>query len=187
MATASNILLEPIGDENGVAIYQTASPAGAGFFLVVEAKPGSSGLSPGSSRFSSDSAERPDFQIMASRDLGFGTGLGSTAVCDNGPLPGFPLGGIPGFDPIDFGPSQEVTDALNDFGCRFDNNTSDPCVKECEECENGFVSNGTTQFCTGSVVPRGYAFPKGDTLLVVQWRDSGGNIGSQGRIIVRVP
>jgi len=172
---------------NGVAVYQQPAGLGTGFFLVVEAKPGSSGQGPGPIQFTSTPGARPDFQILSNRDLGFGDGLGSPEVCDNGPLPGFPLGGVPGFNPPDFDPSsEEVTDALNDFGCRFANNTGDPCILG-DDDNPTFASTGSIQFCTGSTISRGLEFPKGDTLLVVQWRDTAGNIGTQGRIIVRVP
>jgi len=169
-----------------IAVFQQPAGLGSGFSLVVEAAPGSSGQAPGSIEFTSTPGVRPDFQILSNRDLGFGDGEGSAEVCDNGPLPELPLGGVPGFDPPNFDPlSEEVTDALNDFGCRFANSTDDPCILD--DGDNPiFASTGSIQFCTGSTISRGLEFPNGDTLLVVQWRDTAGNIGTLARIIVRV-
>lgn len=183
--SASNRLLEPVDSQNGIAVYQQPAGLGTGFFIVAEAKPGSSGQSPGQSQFTSEPGARPAFQILVNRDLGFGDGLGSAAVCDTTPPDD---GGVPGFDPPDFDPnSPEVTDALNDFGCRFANNTFDPCILGDDDNPTFANKASTVQFCTGGTVSRTLEFPQGDTLLVVQWRDIAGNIGTPARIIVRVP
>jgi len=184
IASASNRLYEPIASENGVAVYQQPAGLGRGFFIVIEARAGGSGISPGITQFTSEPGARPDLQILASRDLGSGEGLGSAAVCDTAPPN---VGGVPGFNPPDFNPSSAVTDALNDFGCRFANNTFDPCLFG--DDDNPRFANPTTtvQFCSDGTVARALEFPKGDTLLVVQWRDFGGNIGTPARIIIRVP
>jgi len=80
-----------------------------------------------------------------------------------------------------------VTDALNDFGCRFDNNTFAPCTLNAND-NYAFVGRGTTtQFCTRTVVGHEMQFPPGDTLLTVRWIDTGGNIGLPARLVVRVP
>ena len=83
--------------------------------------------------------------------------------------------------------SQKVADALNDFGCRFDNNTLAPCTLTPRE-NYGFVASDTsTQFCTSQVLGHELLFQSGDTSLTAQWRDSLGNIGLARRIVVRVP
>ena len=159
---------------------------GAAFFIVVEVKPGPGGA-PGRRVFNSnpdDASARPDIQILSNRDLG----NGSVAVCDNGPLPDAPLGGVPGIDPPDFDPtSQEVADALNDFGCRFDVHTPDsPCTNN-DAGNPAFVSPDTTvQYCTQAVVGAEMHFPRGDTVLTVQVRDAGGHIGLPASFVVRV-
>ncbi len=160
--------------------------AGGGFMIFVEARPGSSGASVGT-RTTSEGDPRPDLQIEANRDLGNGSAL----VCDNGPVrDGVPLGGVPGIDPPSFDPdSQLVTDVLVDFGCRFDNNSGEWCTLDAGENPNpvtpGQIS-GLTQFCTQGVIGTALHFPPGDTLLTARVRDLQGNIGSPGRIIVRV-
>jgi hypothetical protein len=183
LTSASNHLLTPSKDPQGNPVYSPPA-GGAQFFIVVEAKPGSSGASPGVKQVGADAASRPDLQILANRDLG----NGSAAVCDVGPTPDFPIGGVPGFNPPNFDdPSQSVTDALNDFGCRFDNNTFLPCTLNANDIY-AFVAPGTTtQFCTRTVVGHEMQFPSGDTLLTVRWRDTSGNIGLPARLVVHVP
>lgn len=157
---------------------------GAGFFLYVEAKPGTSGSPPDTRNFydSSNPTARPDVQILASRPLG----NGSTVVCDKGPAP-FPLGGVPGVPSLVFDPnSQQVTDALNDFACRLGDNTLFPCTLDALE-RPAFVSNDSTvQVCTQTVIGTEMLFPQGDTILAVQWRDRAGNLGRASYIVIRV-
>jgi len=188
LATASGAALPSAGmDPQGIPIY---SPLyGAGFIIVVEAKPGRSGASPGTKSLNSDPSDptaRPDIQIEANRNLG----NGSAAVCDIGPLPN-PLGGIPGFDPPSFDPtSQMVADALNDFGCRFAAHTaSDPCTLSDSGNPKLVAPDTAVQFCSASVVGHESEFQQGDTLLTVQWRDNAAvpNLSLPSRIIVRVP
>jgi len=161
-------------------------PYGAGFFIVVESKQGTDHHSPGVTTINSDPNDptaRPDMQIIANRNLGNGSAL----VCDAGPEPQ-PLGGVPGINPPTFDlTSQKVADALNDFGCRFDNNTLAPCTLTPRE-NYGFVASDTsTQFCTAQVLGRELLFQSGDTLLTAQWRDGLGNIGLARSIVVRIP
>ena len=97
----------PLGTTNGTPVFFRNS--GSGFLLVVEGRAGLSGQPPGSVTFNSDStnpARRPDIQIESSAPLGDG----SRAVCD---------GGVPAINPPDFGPTQAVANALNDFTCHF--------------------------------------------------------------------
>jgi hypothetical protein len=116
LATADGHVLQPATtDAQGNPVY--AIPYGSQFFIVVEAKAGTSRLPPGtilSNSDLSDPSARPDLQIIADRDLG----NGSTLVCDAGPAPR--IGGVPGINPPTFDiTSQKVADALNDFACRF--------------------------------------------------------------------
>lgn len=184
IVSASNRLIEPIGSENGIAVYQQPAGLGTGFFIVIEARPGASGSSPGIIQFTTQEGVRPDMQILSNRDLGSGAGQGSAAVCDTSPPD---VGGVPGFNPPDFNSSAAVTNALNDFGCRFANNTFDPCILGDDDNSRFANPISSVQFCTGGTVAKSLEFPKGDTLLVVQWRDFSGNIGTAARIILRVP
>ena len=106
-----------------------------------------------------------------------------------GPLPA-PLGGVPGINPPSFDPtSQFIANALNDFGCRFANNTIDPCTKIDDSGFNKYVAaDSEAQYCTRQVVGAELAFPPGDTLLTVQLRDyPAGNIGDPVSLVIRVP
>jgi len=183
LITAFNTELKTtITDDFGRPVF--LRQVGAGFFIVVEVRPGTSGRSPGRSTFNSnpdDPSARPDLQILASRDLG----NGSPEICDTAP----PRGGVPGVNPPEFDPtSQTVADALNDLGCRFEFHTSeDPCT--IDESENFAFLRGesTLQFCTRTVLGAELHFPPGDTTLVVQVRDDRGNLGFPESIVVRVP
>ena len=156
---------------------------GAGFIIVIEGRAGISGRPPGTLLTVSDPASRPDVQILASHNLG----NGSAAVCDSGPAPDFPIGGVPGFDPPNFDdPSQTVTDALNDLACRLADNTALPCTSNSRDIPDFVSDDGTTQVCSATVVGTELEFPPGDTLLVAQWRDNLGNIGHQVKIVVRI-
>jgi hypothetical protein len=189
LATASGHRLTPVDvTPEGSPIYQPLF--GAGFIIVVESKSGSSGKAPGVKTLNSsltDPSARPDIQIEANRALG----NGSAAVCDIGPAPNQPIGGIPGINPPSFDPtSQMVADALNDFGCRLDSHTaSDPCTLTDNDIPRLVASDTSTQFCTAGVVGHEVEFPQGDTLLTVQWRDTATvpNLSLPRQIIVRVP
>lgn len=186
-------MLLPIDPDAPIPVYATCSHpgacAGAGFIIVVEARSGTSGRSPGTVKFNSnpnDPTARPDLQLEANHNWG----NGSAAVCDSGPAPAFPLGGVPGINPASYDAgSQMVADALNDLACRFDSHTAaDPCTLD--KNDNPKLANptqSTTQFCTAGVVGHELLLPNGDTTLTVQWRDSGGNLSTVHRIIVRIP
>ena len=161
-------------------IFQTQF--GSGFMVYVEGRPGPSGLEVGKTTFNHspfDPRIRPDLQIITSRDLGDG----SRAACDNS-APG--LGGIPRLEGSNFPFVQEVADALNDFGCRYQ--VFDRSVFPCTQDTAGnfaFVDPNTTiQFCT--LVSEAFRFPPGDTVLTVRLRDTGGRVGSSAAIVVRV-
>jgi len=188
LATAFNSELEAdTTDDLGRPVY--LRPAGAAFFIVVEVKPApvTGSQPPGRITFNStptDASARPDLQILSNRDLG----NGSAAVCDKGPVPSNTLGGVPGFNPLNFDPtSQAVADALNDFGCRFDVHTQDdPCTND-DAGNPAFLGAGTTlQYCTATVVGAELHFPPGDTVLTVQVRDTGEHLGFPATLVVRV-
>jgi len=164
--------------------------AGAGFFIVIEAKPGSSGQSPGVITVSATG--RPDMQMEANHNLG----NGSLAVCDvAGPQPTQTPGGVPAVDPPNFDSTcamtppvlcQEITDALNDFGCRFINSTSDPCTFNGMTYAHVTPGSNIKQLCTAAAVSTDWSFPRGDTLLTAQWLDQDGNPSLPKSIFVRV-
>lgn len=175
-------------DSQGRSVYELAF--GSGFMLVVEAHPGGDGSGVGVDAFHSDAADPtvlPDLQMLASRSLG----NGSAAVCDKT----YPhIGGIPGFFPPEFLPTQTVADAINDLGCRFDDGTGSPlarsspldaCTRSDQGFGYGFVDRtSTAQFCT--LVNSGWPFPSGDTILVARIRDATGILGAARQIVVRV-
>jgi hypothetical protein len=189
LTTADNwVLTADDTDAQGNPVF--TRPSGFGFFIVIEAKVGTSGLLPQPMfQNSQDPSKPPDIQIEADQSLGTGAGRGSLAVCDNGPLPA-PLGGVPGINPPSFAPtSQFVVNALNDFGCRFVNNTVDPCTKIDDSGFTKYVkTDSAAQYCTNLVVGQELAFPPGDTLLTVQLRDyPAGNLGYPVSLVIRVP
>jgi hypothetical protein len=183
------VVVQPSGTTlDGIPIYER--PNTFGFIIVVEGRPGSSKktLSTyGTVDNQASGSSRADLQIRANQSLG----NGSSAVCDLGPAPD-PIGGVPGADPIDFGPSQPVTDAINDFACRFDMHNTSSTACTLDELGNfAFASEEvvvqTRQYCTAPAISRELAFPSGDTLLAVQLVDSAGNLGDEVRLVLRVP
>jgi hypothetical protein len=188
IARADNTLVQSSGTtEDGIPIYER--PNNFGFIIVVEGRPGTSGKSLSSFGTVDNPAtgsSRSSLQILASNALG----NGSSTVCDVGPRPD-PIGGVPAENPIDFGPSQGTTDAINDFACRFDFHTPNaPCTLDGLgnfSLASGEVASGTRQYCTAPAVGRELAFPSGDTILTAQLADTGGNLGSPVTIMLRIP
>ena len=190
--------LQPIGfDGSNNPIYQVPQPRN--FFLVVEAKPGLSRFDAGMVVFNwdpNDPTVRPDLQIQSTVDLGTGSGLGSTAVCDIGPAPS-PLGGVPHIGPPpSFDLTQYIADELSDFGCRFavHINQLDACTGD--GAGAFFFANKTEskiQFC--AKIDTALSFQSGvDTLITVQVLDAppgiGPGDGSPGppkSIVIRAP
>jgi len=186
LASAEGYPLTPTAtDAQGRAVY--TSLFGFGVIVVIESKPGADGQPAGTQFFNSDPnnpAARPDLQLLPNQNLD----NGSAAVCDVGPLPDFPLGGVPGIDPPTFDPaSQTVANILNDFGCRFADNTFGQCTFDAGGNFAFVAPDSTKQFCTSIVLGREMRFPSGDTLLTVQLRDGGRNLGLPAQIVVRVP
>jgi hypothetical protein len=179
-ARADGGMVEPESvDKKGIPTYLSAG--GSGFQLVVEAQPGLSGLDPSRRVFAyvaDDPKSRPDLEIETSRDMGDG----SPAVCDR-MRPN--IGGIPGINPPDFAETQRVSDAINDFACRFETFLQPDSA--CTVDKNGEFAferkESTLQFCM--VVARAWAFPLGDTLLSVRLRDTDGNPGPIKQVRMR--
>lgn len=173
----------PIFDDEGREVF-LAQGGGRGL-LVVEGRPGGSSLPVGIELVPSLPELRPDLQIVANRPLG----NGSPAVCDRGlPPPQGTGGGIPAVADVDFDdPSPSLTDALNDFACRFAVQPSrgDACTLDARG-NFDFVSRlSTIQFC--NQVASIAAFPPGDTLLTVRLLDVAGAAGPPREIVVRNP
>lgn len=184
---ADDSLLEPNGvDAAGRPVYVRQNPSG--FRLVVDAKPGTSGAPVGANAFNpnpTDPAARPDLQIEVSRPIG----NGSTTVCDNGDGH---IGGVPAIDPPSYDPTQAISDALNDFACRFNDGTGKPGGRAfesaCTQFPDGefrFVDpSATIEFCGFIPVPLG--FPDGDTIVTARVRDTNLILGPPQQIVVRV-
>lgn len=181
LTRADGYQVEPIGEKNGAPIFQNL--IGSGFQLVIEGKPGLSNLEVGRRVFAhkpDDPALQPDLQIQVTRDLGDG----SRAVCDRRrPV----IGGIPAIQPPRFEKTQKISDALNDFACRFETmiEPQSSCVLDKYGDFDFVKQDSTTQFCM--VVAKAWNFPVGDTLVSVRLRDSEGNPGPIARFWLRRP
>ena len=169
---------------DGVPIFPRFMPFG--FLIVLEARPGASGLDVGGTTFRSNTSDPnvlPDLQMVASRALG----NGSAAICDVNP-PSF-IGGVPAVNPPMFGGTQAAANAINDLACRFDARkvTTDACTRNAS-FEERFVSAGSriVQFCSQVGVGEELAFPLGDTRLTARALDVAGHPGPPASIIVRV-
>jgi hypothetical protein len=188
LARADDRLLDPIGTTSqGWPIYQRS--IGYLFNIVVEAKPGPSRRSVGLNAFNSDPSSpgvRPDFEIIVSRALGDGSQL----VCDNMPPI---IGGVPASS--SFNETQAISNAINDFGCRFVNGAGVPRGRgPGEACtlfgdgeyrfKIGGVNGSTAQFCAGIAEPFGFAV--GDTTVMVRARDLSGAPGPPAGFVVRI-
>ncbi|HYD49404.1 MAG TPA: hypothetical protein VEB21_13700 [Terriglobales bacterium] len=182
-ARADGKVVEPNAVEGGIPVYHTAS--GSGFILVVEAKPGESGLDVArqvSMHSPTDPNVRPDLEIIASRDLGDG----SPEVCDRRKPK---IGGIPGIKPLSFANTQKIADAINDLSCRFETFIEAESSCTLDKLGNFAFARSDTkvQFCT--IVARSFLFPEGTTDLQVRVKDSAGNPGpiKKMRIVRRPP
>ncbi len=179
VARADGRPVTPVATEKGIPTY--LSSAGAGFMLVVEAKPGLAGHEVGRRVFAhvaNDPTVRPDLEIISNRPLG----NGDPRVCDSR-RPN--IGGIPAAQ--SFAETQAITDAINDFACRFEthNDNESACTVN-EQGDFAFVSPETTQqFCMA--VARAWEFPVGETILTVRVRDVKGNPGPPKKLRIRRP
>jgi hypothetical protein len=185
LARADDRVIDPVGMTiQGWPIYERE--LGYLFSVVVEAKPGPSRRPVGLSAFNfnaSDPNVRPDFEIIVSRPLGDG----SAAVCDN-MLP--MIGGVPASP--NFNATQAISNAINDFACRFVNGAGLPRGRSSGEACTLFgdgeyrfvVGSSTAQFCAGIAEPFGFAI--GDTIVTVRVRDVAGNPSAETSFVVRV-
>lgn len=180
----------PALDAEGRQIFSVGG--GAQFVIVVEAAPGLSGALPGRSLTPVPPSNRSDLQIESTTNLGVNP---TTKVCDTGPA-SQGGGGIPGINPPNFDENnQMITDALNDFACRFGvfntgsgSSATGPCTKVDATQDPQLVTrgapSGTIQFC--DQVATVAAFPPGDSIVTVKVRDANGNLGSSKQIVIRV-
>ncbi|MGD9762979.1 MAG: hypothetical protein AB7V27_04610 [Candidatus Binatia bacterium] len=169
--------------ENGYPVFVRR---GRGFIIYLEARRGVSRLPVGTVTFDSNPGDAnvlPDLQLVVSRPLG----NGSTAVCDDGPLP-LPLGGVPATDPPQFGGSQAASNAINDFTCRFDVRvaSSQACTRNDFGVEVFTTGLADVQFCSSPGIGTETAFPEGDTIVTGRVRDIAGNPGPAKSIVIRV-
>jgi hypothetical protein len=167
--------------KNGQGVPVFIHPVGSGFMVVIEGKPGIANeeVARGVFRYDpKDPTQQPDLQIEVNRPLGDG----APAVCDSR-KPN--LGGIPAIDPPSFAPTEKVSAALNDFGCRFEvfiESNASGTVNKYGDFE--FLNpESKVQFVM--VVARSWNFPLGDTQVSVRLRDTEGNTGPISRFIVR--
>lgn len=186
VANANGTLSQPSDSTpEGIPIYER--PLGFGFIIVVEGRRGGDNVNVGTSSFNYDPGDpsvRPDLQMVADRPLGNGSGM----VCDNMP-PDF--GGVPAVSPPSFDVSQTISNAINDFGCRFVDGSGNPGGRQANSAcvlfpdgEYRFaISQSQVQFC--ATVSRPMIFPKGDTLLSVRLRNAAGAVGEIRQIVVR--
>lgn len=169
----------PALDLEGRQIFELRN--GSQFIIVVEASNGLSGAVPADSLVPTGTSGRPDLQIQATRPLG----NGSSTVCDIGTPPaggGIPAINPPSFDPLD----SSITDALNDFACRFEaRDRTAPCtILDARRVSGLIVSDAKVQFC--DQVSNTEVFPSGDTVVTAKVRDAGGQLGPAKQMIVRI-
>jgi hypothetical protein len=192
VATGGSHVLTPAAmtnDPTPVPIYVRPQPYG--FRIVLEGRRGTSGrpidncgVLDGQGRLIACTNDpRTGVQVQANRQLGDG----SAEVCDTS-RPN--IGGVPGVNPPDFGPSDTITDILNDFACRFDDHNNMESACTFDDLGNfAFVKEDVTerQFCSAPSVGTEIELPSGETRFTAQLRDSDGNVGNQMQLIVRVP
>ena len=188
MTHADESLIDPSGTTpEGLLIFRR-SP-GLGFNLVVEGKPGPSGIpiaDAGHPALTYVPGAFPSLQIEVSRPLG----NGSPAVCD---ASGSTAGGVPAVTPPDFAPTQTNINSVNDLSCRFLDGAGamrgrtasvDSCVVPATGLPQFANTASTVQFC-GQI--NGYlAFPPGDTVVTVRLSDENGNPGAPAQFVVAV-
>jgi hypothetical protein len=181
VARPDDTLVDAIGvTPQGWPIFER--PFGFGFTIVIEGKRGPNNSLPGLSTL--DDFDRPDLQILVSRPLGDG----SAAVCDDRPPI---IGGVPAS--VSFAETQAISNAINDFGCRFVDGSGSPMGRGKSEEACTRFSDGSfrfvnamsrVQFC-GPIAPP-FAFPVGDTVGTVRLRDQGGQVGPSASFVIRV-
>jgi hypothetical protein len=180
LASAAGTFIPPI-DTDGEGRSVFSADHSDGFVVFVEGRPGASRLPVGTERLrwtAGDPTSQPDLQIESTQNLG----NGSAVVCDNSfPTPG----GVPGINPPDFSPVRTVSDALNDFSCRFRifTETDFACT---QDGSGNFIfgnQSSTVQFCI--LIDDALVFPT-ETVLTVRLNDTGGHAGPPAQIVVRI-
>lgn len=173
-------------DDDGRPVYRR--DAGGGFLMIVEARPGSNGADVGDSTYNenhTDPTALPDLQILVSRPLGDG----SPEVCDK-TRPN--IGGVPETPLLDFATTQAEADAMNDFGCRFEDGTGQPrgvsSIDACTFFPDGdyhYVDRSSTlQFC--ALMAQAWAFSEGKTVVKARVRDMEGSVGPPREMVLYV-
>lgn len=156
-------------------------PFGYGFAIIIEGS-GPSNRVPGLSTF--EDFGRPALQMIVSRPLGDG----SPAVCDD--RPPF-IGGVPAS--ASFAETQAISNAINDFGCRFvDGNgltmgrskSEEACTRFPDGSFRFASATSRAQFC-GTIAPP-FGFGVGDTTVTVQLGDQNGATGPPASFVIRV-
>lgn len=188
LARSDGSPIDPIGyDAAGRPIYTRVG--GAGFTLVIEGTPGTDGEVPGLLAYAHQEGVPevlPDLQVLVSRALGDG----NPAVCPNNPDL---RDGIAASPSLDFSPTLQVTNAINDFGCRVNDGTGralgvdmpvDACTVFSDGSSRFVVPYSKVQFC--SQVPAVRQFPLGDTIVAARLRSVEGVVGPARQMIVRI-
>ncbi len=170
-------------DMSGRPVFERDT--GSGFLLYLEARPGSNRQMVAPIAYESD-AGLPDIQLLFSRPLG----NGSPMVCD-ATRPN--IGGVPATPTLRFDDqTPAVVDAINDFGCRFDDGTGAArgvsSQDACTFFPNGdfhFVDpSSSLQFC--ALMSQPWSFPSGRTIVKARARDIAGNVGPEREIALQV-
>lgn len=174
LAGANGAALTPSGTINGMPIYQR--PAGQGFKLVIEGRPGTNSISVGQTLPANGPPrpdQRPDVWVQVSNMLGDG----SPATCD---------GGVPAIHPPNFSRTSSITDALNDLACNIALSTSERFACTLDEFGTAAFANPASQVQFCMQVSRPILFPDGETLLTVVLRDAVGTLGPLRQLLVRI-
>jgi hypothetical protein len=145
--------------------------------IVIEGMAGDNGTNPGNALGPAPPDNRPDAQVQTTQRLG----SGPPGPC-NLPGTGVPAINPPSFDPAD----SNVTDALNDFACRFQVfSRAAPCTYTDASGDAKFVSsNGTIQFCDFMAATA--SLHSGPSILTAALRDENGVLGPTAQIVVQV-
>ena len=173
--------VEPAPSSDSIPTYKNY--VGSGFQLVVEGKPGKSGIDVGRRVYAysaTDPKMRPDLEVEFDRPLGDG----SAAVCDRiRPA----IGGVPAVNPATWAETQPVADAINDVGCRFEVflESESSCTLGRNEDWQFREPATKIQFCM--TVAKAWNFPVGDTVVSVRLRDTAGNPGPVKKIRITRP
>ena len=93
---------------------------------------------------------------------------------------------MPGIDPPSFDSDPSITDALDDFACRFQQFSSTAaCTYLDASGDPRLVTAGASvQFC--DFVATTAVFPTGESVVTARLRDVVGNTGPPTQIVVRV-